>query len=381
MTAQLIIEHQGQFYDPWQRGTIGAAWAAQWERLSPEETAWRTGILREGRFYLDDVLLSPARARFEAARIMGSYRDTPEIFDPSVTGPVRPYVPGLWNHGTIPMLGGPPKAGKSTLVSELSAALIIPGRRFLGRFDPVEVAENEKNRDVWYLNGENPPDDIHKCLLETGLQFVTYEEGGPYYHVPESDRLLIVEHLDQIGGPDVFDLTQPNSREFWEYRLLRPSNGERPPLTVIADGVTAMLGSNTMGYGAWYFGFKKLLRALDIPNGLAVGHTGLNTGHLMQGVESMAGPDGLWTYDAREPDKNPSAPRYFWASARGRAPVVERSRIVMGPGGRLIMVDSPAPAKGAAVDVNDDRAENIRIKLRAAGAEGLFKRTAHCSKR
>jgi len=375
MGDRVLIQYGGVVYDP--RG-----WAADWldPNLSQGADDERRRILAEGAFVWESSgePLPPARARFFRAEILGTYDGMPRAYDPTTAGPVRPYIPGLMNHGTIPMLGGPPKGGRSTLANQLAAALIIPDRRFLDAFEPAQMTEAEGRRHVLLLNGENPPDEVHEDLLRLGLEYEPWTaDAAPFYSVPGVDRVLFVEHLDQLGSGDVFDMTSDEQREFWEYRILKATHatGEPTPLTVIADGVTAMLNADTTRYGRWFAGFKKLLRALDIPNGLAVGHSGLNTGHLMNGVESMAGPDGLWMYDAREPDKNPNAPRYFWTTPRLRGPRVERSQVVMDDSGMLRLLTPEESARSGSRPAGDDtswRWEAMRARLHDAGSAGLY---------
>jgi hypothetical protein len=367
--ADVLIEFEGRFYDPYEPGHL---WRNEWAILAPSHAEERRQIVSEGVILVRGEPASDSRSRFERADILGTYTGLPKSFDPTVRGPKRAYVPGLMNHGTIPMLGGPPKGGKSSFTTQFSAALIVPGRRFLDYFDPAEMTEEERRRDVWLINAEHPADDIHEMVTDTGLEFDN-ETTDPFFTHPASEAWLYVQHLEEMGGSDTFDLTRQENRDEWEYRFLKAGQGSTPPLTVIVDGVTAILKSDTTRYGEWYHHFKALLKSVGIPNGLAVGHSGLRTGHLMNGVESMAGPDGLWMYDANEPDKDPRTKRYFSVAPRGRGPLVERTRVVLGEDGILRMDRTPPDARPTASEVSSGgRREQMTAKLREAGAVGLM---------
>lgn len=364
MAERVLIQHEGELWDPWE---AGRAWRGSWDSITEGEAARRRQIVTEGTILVDGERAAPVRARVEKARILRTFDHVPSVYDPSDEGPVRAYVPGLWNHGTIPMLGGPPKVGKSSFVSQLVASLVIPDRRFLDHFGPVEMNENEAKRHVWLINAENPPAALHEELIRLGLEYEHAAEAPFYFH-PEGKNSLFVDHLDALGGADVFDLSREEQHDLWEYRLLDVAG---PPLTVIADGVTAMLNADTTRYGRWFAGFRKLLKALDIPNGLAVGHSGLMTGHLMQGVESMAGPDGLWRYEAREPDRYPKARRTFGFSARFYGPEMDDTTVTQDDQRMLRLVTSQERSKP--VSGNDaSRRERLIARLREAGSVGIL---------
>lgn len=369
---RMTIEFEGGIDDPFEPGKM---WTNQWATLTAEEREHRHQVIVRGTYVMPDGELMPeANVRRVRATLLGTYDSRPRMLDPREDEPGRELISGLWRWGTVPMLGGPPKVGKSTLIAELIAALIIPGRRFLGYFDPVQLTPEERARAIWLLNAENPPGELHEALLAAGLQFDI--DAAPYYYA-EGGGVLYVEHLEDHGGASVFDLTVPENRDWWEYRFMQcPCTGiddSQPPLVVIADGVTAMLGSDTTRYGAWFGPFRDLLRALDVPNGLAVGHNGLAGKHLMNGVESMAGPDGLWTYTSPNADE-PSAPRYFWTVPRLRAAAVPKGRVRIGEDGLLSYKPKESPSTGLEEKEPEstDWEQDVLTRLIAAGESGLM---------
>jgi hypothetical protein len=246
-------------------------------------------------------------------------------------------------------------------VLQLAASLVIPGRRFLNHFEPVETSEAERSRDVWLLNAENPPQMVHAILLRLGLEYDNFDR--PFYYdptAPEGVGVLFVEHLEALGGADTFDLTSAELRDYWTYRLMEPSDGAFPPLTVIADGMTAMLNSDTHGYGRWFAGFRKMLNAIDVPNGLAVGHHGMSTGYMMQGSETVGGPDGTWMYEAKSPDRSANAARWFSTSKRLDTPGVPRSRVTADPAGLLTIVSKGTSEQSRDAHEEDPHADEGR---------------------
>lgn len=288
--------------------------------------------VREGVLTDDHGAPLPEKvARRVRSRLLGTYdhMPAPTTFGESRErnrGGGRWLIPGLWRWGTIPMLGGNPKAGKTTLVADLCAALTEPGRQFLGHFEPVTLTEEE--RDIWVINAETHPGDFEEALEEAGLH-----EGSQ----------LIVDHLEERGSAASFDLTDPQRYDEWAHRLVYcescDGSDEVPPTVVIVDGVTAILlasGKGTEAYGAWYAAFRRLMREIDCPNALVVAHNTLNGSHLMGGVEAQAGPDGLWSLSSSNSD-DPAAPRYFSVNPRMGGAVVPRTRVRLSEGGRLQM--------------------------------------------
>lgn len=373
--SDITIEHEGDEYLPYEPGQW---WQHSWTSLTDDEAAARRKIVNGGTFLVDGAPMPEGRARFERAKILGTHKSQSAPYDPTEAGPVRDYVPGLWTHGTIPMLGGPPKVGKSAFVLQLAASLVTPGRRFLDHFSPAEMLESERSRNVWLLNAENPPQMVHAILRRLGLEYDNFER--PFYYDPAASEdvgVLFVEHLEALGGADTFDLSSAEVRDYWTYRLMEPSEGEFPPLTVIADGMTAMLNSDTHGYGKWFAGFRKTLNAIDVPNGLAIGHHGMSTGYMMQGSESVGGPDGTWMYEAKSPDRSPNAARWFSTSKRLDTPGVDRSRVAIDSGGLLSLVSTDTrelPQREHERDPFTDqgRASRIRDLLHGAAGAGLW---------
>jgi hypothetical protein len=345
---------------------------------------FRRRVIEHGEIFVDGKAVTKGRA----ARIRMSLL---EETAPLRLWPSEPYqvgrelIPGLWRWGTIAMLGGQYKAGKSTLVADLCAALVIPGRLFLDQFGPVQWGEREGDA-IWLINAENPRDDLHEALLATGLEY--HDDGDvPCYSAEGSDIILIVVHLDDESGPESFDLREPANTDLWNYHMslcpCGPGFEPPPPLAVIADGVTAMIGSaENEGYGQWFAGFKLLLRMLGTSNGLAVGHTEGSGKHLKRGTASAAGPDALWTYWSADPD-NADAARWFKVQPRLGGPKVDVGRVVINAEGRLRYVPPDArvtatkavptgyPAAQPDVDLAE-RTERIVSTLRASGSRGAW---------
>jgi hypothetical protein len=248
-------------------------------------------------------------------------------------------IPSLWPWGHIPMFGGNKGAGKTTVVADLVPSLIVPGRKFLNHFEVPEVPEEDFGAGVWLINAETPAEDLDEAL-KPGLsyRFESGEWASEYVHV---------EHLQEdFGGPQMFDLTNSEIYELWFNRLIECSvcDGEddHPPFALIVDGLTAILGGSTARYGEWYAKFRQLMRALDIPNALAVVHNTMAGGHPMGGVEAAAGADGLWTYSSDDPD-SPFSKRRFSISPRLGGVALPPTPIIF-EGGRLTLKPKKATA-------------------------------------
>lgn len=301
------------------------------------------------------------------------------IFDPSSPeAQTRAYIPGLMNHDTVPAFVGPKGWGKTKfLFRELAPALIIPGRRLLNHFKPAEMTDKERQRDVGMLNSETRPGAVHEELVAAGLVF-TYRDGVPCYVSEElglDAGVLLVEHLMKNGGATQFDLTADEKRDYWEDRLLRFADRGRRPLTLIADGVTAMLGNDTMRTGAFTSAFKMLLEEVGIPNGLGVLHSpmGANVDTPMQGLESMGEWDGMWLASASAFPVEPSTARSFRTLPRLGDPEVPRRKIVLEEDGRLSLIDlDTKPGSGSTK--GDPTKEYLRERLREAEPEWLWTR-------
>lgn len=297
------------------------------------------------------------------------------IFDPS--GPeaaTRACIPGLSNHGTIPALIGPKGWGKTKLLCEYAAAKLIPGRRFLDYFEPAEMTDAERRRDVWLINSETRPGAVHDELLAAGLLF-GYRDGIPCYYSDELGTeagVLIVEHLTMSGGPTTFDVTDEAKRAYWEKRLIKYVDRALPPLEVIVDGVTATLGNDTSRTGSFASEFRALLREIGVPNGLAVLHSpmGVNTNTPMGGIESMGEWDGMWIASAAAFPVRPSTARWFETLPRLGDPGVPRRKIELREGLlRLVEVarsDDAEAEPGADAREEGGRRAALRKKLVAA---------------
>lgn len=342
-------------------------WARR-RRSANEVTQAEMVELVTGGILLDDegIPLSAAMEKRYKARLLDTYLGQPNpVFGLGLAsrGPEEPrwLVPGLWRWGHIPIMGGNPKAGKSTLVAELVASLLIPGRRFLDHFDSMQLPGGRD--EVWLINAENPREDFEKELASQGLSGV---EG------------LTVDHLLEHGGPEAFDLTDSDVYDQWAFRLVNcePPCGvgeEWSPTVVIVDGITAILGGKTERVGEWYHAFRRLLREIDTPNGLALGHNTQKGTHLMGGVEAQAGADGLWNYYSDDPD-NPLSRRYFSVLPRMGGVPIQKTRVHKDEDGRLRIrpekpkatgpASAPDPANDSAASpkpIEEQVAEYVRL--------------------
>ncbi len=334
------INHQGRVYEV---STDGTVWTAGGRvKVSPE-------VIEEGMIFSRDDITPLAGAALERvrARMLGWYADMPRprtLADSRWNSePQRWLIPKLLPWETYPMLGGNPKAGKTTLVVDLVAALLVPGRRFLGHFEPAQVTEKEREQGIWLISAEMPSKALEEAL---GPELdVDVPISG---EMVKASRLLNIDHLEQLGGAHMFDLTDPEIYERWAHRLIDcdwcdGSDGDDypPPFMVIVDGLTTILqaaGKGVEAYGQWYAAFRRLMKEVDVPNALVVAHNTMAGGHLMGGVEGRAGADGLWTYSSDNPD-DPRSKRRFGVVPRlgGAAVPLTEVRLVEG---RPVMVGS-----------------------------------------
>lgn len=174
-------------------------------------------------------------------------------------------------------------------------------------------------------------------------------------------------HLEAMGGPQDFDLTNVELYKRWLDYLVAcevcDGSDEQIPSVLIVDGLTAILGGNTTNYGPWYAAFRQFMRTLDIPNGLVVGHNTIQGGHLMDGVEAQAGPDGLWSYFASNPDNPMSVRRFSVRSRLGGVPVPPMEvRLTDG----LLIARTPAPSSDAQPPSEPDQDEVLVVAHRTA---------------
>ncbi len=318
----------------------------QW-RLLVEDAA-RTGSSRglEGllEMALKGVITDRRGRRLDGAaldrmrhRLLGTYDHLPQsrVFADRLgvgsTPDRRWLITGLLPWGTYPMLGGNPKAGKTTLVVDLVPSLIVPGRKFLDYFEVPEVPEEDFGAGLWLINAETPAEDLDGALRRELGHLI----DGTWY----PSEFVHVEHLQEdLGGPRMFDLTDPTVYDMWFHRLTECSvcdgSDFAPPFMLILDGLTAVLDGSTARYGEWYSKFRQLMHAVDIPNALAVGHNVMSGEHLMGGVESMAGPDGLMTYSSVNPD-DPVSKRRFSVRPRLGGVAIPPTEVTISDDGRL----------------------------------------------
>lgn len=308
-------------------------------------------------------------------RLLGVYDSLPTIIDPTAEEhQTRAYIPGLWFFDTMPALVGPKGWGKTKLVCQFCAALIIPGRRFLGYFEPMELTHEERRRDVWLIVPETRVGAIHDALLLAGLVF-TYRDGIPCYASKElglAGGVLIVQHLQ--GRASEFDLTDEAKRVWWADYLVEYTNRPEPPIALVVDGITAILRNDTGRYGSFTSALGSLRVDAGIPNVLGVLHSpmGVRIDTPMNGIESMGEWDGMWLASAGAFPVRPSTSRTFYALPREGDPDVPERRIVMGDDGMLQLVDLDA-RKSADADpgVNAAR-EALRQLLRDADPDWLW---------
>lgn len=264
-------------------------------------------------------------------------------------------VPGLWPADTIPMLSGNHKAGKTTVVADLVASLVVPERKFLGRFGPVDWGDGAIP-DVYLINAETPYQAMHDALRAAGV---------------EDDSHLTVDDLEGLGAADLFDLTDPAMYDLWRDRLVYcercDGSDDGPPQVVIVDGMTAILGQTTDRYAEWYAAFRRLMREIDVPNALCTGHADQQGNHSMGGVAVLGGPDGLWTYWSSDPD-NPTSRRYFKVQPRLGGVVVPKTEVRLVDG--LLTASESAEGSSGRTELPDPRAEVLQ-RLTEAGPEGI----------
>jgi hypothetical protein len=337
-------------------------WAFDSEDAPPVERELRERLVREGVItrLSDGAVLTGTEevvARMRLARAIrgqdwGNSWDEPV---PPPAAPARDLIPGLWPWGTVPTLGGNPKAGKTLLVVNLTAALVVPGRRFLGRFEPVTFTDTEREGEVVVVvNTETPRVAFEAALERAGVALdVDDDQPGP---------LLRLVHLADEGGPGLMDLTDPEKFDYWVWRLTQcdPCDGSSdfPPVVVVVDNMTSALlevGKGPGDYAEWFAQLRRLLRAVGVPNGLAVGHSFRTTTSLLGGVENAVGQDGLWAYTSADMT-NPGATRWFSVVPRIGGYPVAATRVERR--GALLHLDGPA----AVDEADQDEAEGDPVE-------------------
>lgn len=321
------------------------------------------------------------------ARLLGTYESMPEpghvgdperSFDGADDGPEW-LITGLWPWGTIPMLGGQPKAGKTTLVTELVASLVVPGRRFLGRFARADLAEDLETRGVWLINAETPRRALETALWRAGV------DDRPVGNYDSPRSRVTVDHLERLGGAQSFDLTDPAVYDIWANRLVGcndcDGSDDWSPLVVILDGLTAVLHSAGKGvehYGLWYAAFRRLMRELDVPNALVVAHNTMTGDHLMGAVEAQAGADGLWNYSASRPD-DPTSARRFSVVPRLGGVAVPTTGVSRTAEGRLILAGSATPAQPVQAPAGGEARAEASGDPRADSRAALVEYVTECN--
>ena len=135
------IVHNGYTYDVY----VGQ-WTDLRRKKTPKERALMDAAVTHGTLFDGNgTPLTGAVAQRVRTRLLGTH-DDPEwqapdgrVNRPRRDGQRRYLLPGVWPWGHLPLLAGNQKAGKTTLVvGELVPALVVPGWRFLDRFDPVQ---------------------------------------------------------------------------------------------------------------------------------------------------------------------------------------------------------------------------------------------------
>ncbi|SNS11474.1 AAA domain-containing protein [Actinomadura meyerae] len=330
---------------------------------APVAPELRGELIRQGQLTQDDGTPITGRpAQRVRDRLLGTYDHLPQWGDRDRRddAPRRMLISGLWPWGHIPVLGGNAKAGKTTLVADLAKALVLPGYRFLGHFDPVTELEywnweddddaeepppdRNRGRGVVLINAETPRDDMEAAVGP---------DRGWGSFTPDALRIA---HLEDMGGASWFDVTDPEKYDRWAHELTAceecDGSDELPPFAVIVDGVTAILGGDMNRYGEWYAAFRRLLREIDVPNGLAVFHNTMSGGHPMGGVGSQTGADGLWRYSSGDSD-DPASSRWFSVNPRlGGVPIRPTKVVLSEETGRPVLVDALPPNVSPELPVN-----------------------------
>lgn len=227
-------------------------------------------------------------------------------------------IPGMQAWGTGVFLGGAPKSGKTELVADLVAALLVPGTRFLNYFEPADLPEDGVlDRGILVVNAETNSRVFRQLLWRAGVD----DTARPGAQFRPRDLVNVVDLAEGPGGPASFDVTDPAVFDRWSRDLVYDESGdldgsgEWAPFAVIVDGLTAILGGETSRYGVWYSKFRELMALVGVENSFVTGHSTLRGDHLMGGVEALAGSDGNWVYTLADAD-NPWSSRVFRTSPR-----------------------------------------------------------------
>lgn len=304
---------------------------------------------------------------------------------PSKAGPIRFLLDGLMPWGTCPSLAGQYGSGKTRLLVNLLRALVDPSVRFLGRFGPTTLTEEEVSRTIEYLNCETPAELFEEELRRAGMD----RDHEGFWGVPGRPRsyAVRVRHLEQEGGADIFDITDPVIFDEWVFRLTYcevcdgSPRDDFSPVMLIVDTMTAVLGDagkESSDYAPFISAFHRLLRVCDIPNGLTVGHSYGTTSRLLNRQENMARQDGRWSYMSDDPE-NPTAARRFQVTPRSTAPRVLSTQVVEGEDGLLYLSESAKSAAQQPTMPTEEppfttwHLDTVRSRLASGPPEGLRK--------
>lgn len=332
--ARILVEHDGE--------SVLIRSASDWHRLradddrlhrlwlSPEwmDRAAAKGTITNG----DGVPLDPDRERRVRYRLQHDLDpETDWINTRHGAGRDRGrwLIPDLLRFGHKPLVTGNPKAGKSLLMTEITAAVTIPGRRLLDHFPPAGLTEGERAQGVWLVNAKHPAEDFENMLAAAGVDLADVAV----------EAALRVVHLEEEGGAASMDLTDPDVFARWEARLPWCEDclgqDDQPPIALLVDDVLAILlaaGKDENWVGLWLAQYRRL--TAGIPVGAVSSHATLQGSHAIGGVTAQAVMDGLWTYSADRPD-DPHSARTFSVRPSAGSVEIGRTRVGLGDDGRL----------------------------------------------
>lgn len=200
-------------------------------------------------------------------------------------------VAGLWPTGGRVVLSAPHKAGKSTLVGNLSRCL-VDGDDFLGRYEVTEA------RRVVLLDDELDPRMLRRWLREQ--------------RIGNAGRLELVSLRGRLSA---FDILNPAGRTRWAEHL---GAADVLILDCLRPVLDAFGLSEDKDAGRFLEAFDELLVEAGILEALVVHHTG-HTGERSRGDSRIQDwPDAVWqlTRDRADADGTGQAARYFAAYGR-----------------------------------------------------------------
>lgn len=254
-----------------------------------------------------------ARVRLQKALLGEQYANSWEVSRRSETMERRWIIPRLWEWAICPVLYGQKGAGKTTIVIDLLASLLIPDHKFLGLYEVLPL---------------DPDDSLEWpmiVVINTEVSRAAYEEELVRAGLDPGDPRLRVYHLRERGGPQAFDLTDLAKFEEWVAEVAycedcaESGEASATPTVLICDNMTTALdaaGKDTEGDAAhWYHQFRRLMAVNNIPNGLVVAHAYATVKKSISGYKSMTGNDGSWFY-MRDDATDPRAAREFSSDPR-----------------------------------------------------------------